>query len=250
MARDPIDRTDQQEHPRDAIAAFALGVLEPDERAGIEAHLAGCAACRDELARHEAVVGELGFAARPAPPRPELRAKVLADLARDDAAPRPRRFPLPTLALAAAALIAIVSIVVLAVMLARAVDERDDARLGEHEIAEYLSNGGTLSPLVPAPDAADDARAGHGSLAVGPSQDQAMLVVYGLPPSGDGHGYMAWAEGDDGRIRLGELSVDEQGVGWLVLQPPDPMTAYDTVGINRISPDAPDGEPFLVASVR
>jgi anti-sigma-K factor RskA len=35
---------------RIALGAYVLGALEPEERAGIEAHLAGCAGCREELA--------------------------------------------------------------------------------------------------------------------------------------------------------------------------------------------------------
>jgi anti-sigma factor RsiW len=246
------DRSDQlhssTSHPGDALAAYALGVLDADERAAVEAHLAGCASCRAELARQEEVAGLLGLAAEPVPPSRGLRDALLSEIREKpiQAAPRTLR---PRIVFLAAAAIALVSIVVLAALLARTIDQRDDARLGEQEIAEYISNGGTLSALIPAPDAPADVRAGHGTLAVAPSQDQAMLVVHGLNPSVDGRGYMAWAERDGDRVRLGELKVDADGVGWLVLTAPEPMSAYDTVGITRFSPDAPDGEPFLVAPI-
>lgn len=252
MSTDRTDLSHHPDHPEDAIAAYALGVLDADERAGLEAHLAGCAACRAELERHEAVVGALGFTAAPVAPGTGLRASLLAEIRQADsaAAPAPRRFGLPTIALAAAAIVAIVSIAVLAILLARTMDERNDARVAEQEIAEYLASGGTLSPLVPAADAAADVQPGHGSLAVGPSQDQAMLVVHGLAPSGGGRRYMAWAERNGDRVRLGEVRVNDQGVGWLVLTAPEPMSAYDIVGINRFLPDAPEGEPFLVATIQ
>ncbi|WP_018658395.1 zf-HC2 domain-containing protein [Actinomadura flavalba] len=38
----PVEHTD--------VAAYALGVLEPGDRAAFETHLASCARCRDELA--------------------------------------------------------------------------------------------------------------------------------------------------------------------------------------------------------
>jgi anti-sigma factor RsiW len=251
MARDHTDHTDHGDHqPSDAIAALALGLLEPDERAELEAHIARCSSCREELDRQEAVVGELAFAATPVPPRPELRARVLSEIRNDQAASgRMRRFPLPRLALAVAALLAIVSIAVLAALLARAIDERDEAQYGEQRMAAYLANGGTLSPLLPAPDATTDVQAGNGSLAIAPSDDKAMVVVYDLPPTSDGWRYMAWAEQDGDRIRLGEVQVDDQGVGWLVFYPPDPMSTYETVGINRYPPDSDDSQPFLVATV-
>lgn len=36
---------------REALGAYVLGALEPDERHGVEGHLDTCAACRDEVAR-------------------------------------------------------------------------------------------------------------------------------------------------------------------------------------------------------
>jgi hypothetical protein len=51
-------------------------------------------------------------------------------------------------------------------------------------------------------------------------------------------------------VELGDLEVDEQGVGWMLLYPPDPMASYEMVGITRYAPGAPDGEPFLVAPVQ
>ena len=44
--------TTQGEHPLDDLAVYAVDALEPNERATVEAHLAGCASCRAELAEH------------------------------------------------------------------------------------------------------------------------------------------------------------------------------------------------------
>lgn len=238
--------------PEEAIAAYALGLLDDEEREALEAHLAACPVCRAELARHEDVVGELGHAVAPVAPRPELRVTLLSEIGASGSSPaRPtllrRQVPLAWLAIAAS--IAVISIVALGFLLAQTLDERDDARFSEQEIAEYLREGGTLSPLLPAPGAPEDVEPGHGSLAVAPDQSQAMLVVYDLPASGGDKRYVAWAERDGDRVRLGELRVNEQGVGWLLLDGPEPMSAYETIGITRYSDAAPDGEPFLEASV-
>lgn len=45
------------------VAVYALGALPAGEAADVEAHVAGCAACREELARLQELVG--GFAAWP-----------------------------------------------------------------------------------------------------------------------------------------------------------------------------------------
>ena len=47
------------DHPRDELALYALDALDPDEARAVEAHLAGCAACRAELDAHRATLGAL-----------------------------------------------------------------------------------------------------------------------------------------------------------------------------------------------
>jgi anti-sigma factor RsiW len=71
---------------RELLGAHALGHLEGDERAGLEAHLDGCARCREELAALQPVALMLPHAdpARfgPAPqPPPELGQRVAATIA-------------------------------------------------------------------------------------------------------------------------------------------------------------------------
>ncbi len=46
---------------REQLAAYALGALDPEEAAELEAHLPTCATCRAELAQFEAVVPALAF---------------------------------------------------------------------------------------------------------------------------------------------------------------------------------------------
>jgi hypothetical protein len=234
----------------DALAAYALGLLDDEERQDIEAHLASCSACRAELSRYEDVVGDLGAMAAPVPPDPALRDRLIADVRSSASLPSSRRRHVPLAWMAIAASIAVISLVALGFLLAITIEERDDARHSEREIAEYLRDGGTLSALVPAPGAPDDVAEGHGTLAIVPDGSRAMLIVYDLPPSGGAHRYLAWAERDSERVELGDLVVNDQGVGWLLLYGPDPMSSYDTVGITRYAPTAPDGEPFLIAPVR
>jgi len=50
------------EHARDLLGAYALGVLDANERAAVRAHLDGCERCRSEagdLRRMEAALGEI-----------------------------------------------------------------------------------------------------------------------------------------------------------------------------------------------
>jgi hypothetical protein len=84
---------------RESLGAYALGQLTGDERAGLEAHLEGCEACRAELASLEPVALMLPHAdparfTAPAPqPPPDLGARIAATIAgeRQEAARRRRR---------------------------------------------------------------------------------------------------------------------------------------------------------------
>jgi anti-sigma factor ChrR (cupin superfamily) len=67
---------------RDRTGAYALGVLDPEERAGVEAHLSsGCEECAAEVASFRMVLSEVPRELpATAPPDSELRRKIL-DLA-------------------------------------------------------------------------------------------------------------------------------------------------------------------------
>jgi anti-sigma-K factor RskA len=55
-------------HPHDDLAIYALDALDPDEHAALEAHLAGCAACRAELDEHRDTLARLVVPAEEPPP--------------------------------------------------------------------------------------------------------------------------------------------------------------------------------------
>src|SRR5690349_4243117 len=70
---------------RELLGAYSLGHLKGDERAGLEAHLEGCAGCREELAALAPVARMLPHAdpARfgPAPqPPPDLGQRIAATI--------------------------------------------------------------------------------------------------------------------------------------------------------------------------
>jgi anti-sigma-K factor RskA len=77
---------------------YALGVLEGEERAAIEQHLAGnCPRCTAAVAEARTFLAQLAYTAPDATPPHELRARIL-----ESAAERPRR-TIPAWALVAAA---------------------------------------------------------------------------------------------------------------------------------------------------
>src|SRR5262245_45261397 len=63
----------------DAVAAYALGALDPAEKQAFEAHLATCATCQAELREMRRVVAGIGQATAPVAPPADLKARVIAN---------------------------------------------------------------------------------------------------------------------------------------------------------------------------
>jgi predicted anti-sigma-YlaC factor YlaD len=80
-----------------SLGAYVLGALDPADRSRVDAHLAGCADCRDELASFAALPGLLGRVSRaevetePADPGPQLLGRLLGAAAAERRHDRRRR---------------------------------------------------------------------------------------------------------------------------------------------------------------
>lgn len=78
-------RESRHEVLRELLGAYADHELPPETVAQIDAHLVGCAECRNALEVHDALRSRLA-AERPAAPSPDLRARIAAAI---DAVPAP-----------------------------------------------------------------------------------------------------------------------------------------------------------------
>jgi anti-sigma-K factor RskA len=159
------------------LAAYALGALDPAEVQSFEAHLAGCAICRDELAAFQAVVNELPTSVPAVPAPKRLRRQVMAAVAAEpkrgrEVAPSRRAWGLPWnglnsrvgLAMAAVAAVVVVAAGVLA--------------LGGQSGGTRVINAQVLGST--------------GTAQIRLSSDHAELVVHKLAPPPAGHIYEVW----------------------------------------------------------
>jgi anti-sigma factor RsiW len=95
-----------------SLGAYVLGALDPADRSRVDAHLASCPDCRDELASFAALPGLLGRVSRaevetePADPGPQLLERLLGAAAAERRHDRRRRI----LTSVAAAVIALAAI--------------------------------------------------------------------------------------------------------------------------------------------
>jgi hypothetical protein len=116
------ERPDDCREWRHLLGAYALGGLSAEERARVEAHLEGCAACRAEADSLDSVARLLPLAdpdrfSRPAPlPSPDLGKEIAATIGRERRLVQQRRrwrFGLAVGGAAAAVTAALLAIVVL-----------------------------------------------------------------------------------------------------------------------------------------
>ena len=235
---------------RDALSAFSLGILEPDEQQAVEHHLTSCPDCKTALEPFERVTSALAYAPPAAPPPDALRSRLLAEA--QATAPAPIREPTITevrkdrpvlvvprwtlLPAAAVATLLIVGVAVLAVLFAEAREDRNAAQSAERMLADYLSAGGQITKLSVPPASDDGTYFGHGSLVTAPGRAP-ILVVGGCKPTDDNRSYRVWVADGEDRTRVGELNVGEDGDGWLKVDVGQPLDGFDTVGITMVTND-------------
>ena len=161
-------------------ALYALDALDGEERARFEHHLEGCDDCREGLAGLRGAAGALAFAVEGPAPRPELRARILAEAHAEgqNVVPfRRRSLAVPVIsALAVAATAAAVAFGLWAASLHHSLaGDRAALRILGNPQARHIQLTGV-----------------RGALVVTPSGDAALAVDLPVLPSGKV--YEAWVK--------------------------------------------------------
>jgi len=165
----------------DLTPAYALDALDEAEERAYEAHLAGCAQCREELASLREAAGLLAYAVdSPAPPH-ALRGRILAQARaeRPNVVPLRPRFIRATRVAAAVAACAATGFAGWSVHLQREVDR---VRSAQQDALGVIAEPGTRQISL---------TGDHGTLYVSPT-GSAALVIARLDPAPSGKTYEAW----------------------------------------------------------
>ena len=221
------------EHPLDDLAAYALGVLDPEELKRVEAHVNTCADCRVAARLFAETAWTIAETqAREAPAR--VRAAIV-ERARAERAGRPsfaERLFRPVPFFVPAALVA-----VLVLALIGYAGARRDADRYAAVVAQTV--GAKVVPL-----ASTGAVGGvRGSLVI-PANGAAPYLILDLPPAPPGKTWEAWVIRGDTPVRAG--ITDQSGLTTLTLSAA--VAAGDTVAITPEPAgglDAPTGTPVL-----
>ncbi len=224
-------------HPRDDLAAFALGALDAEEARAVRVHLDGCEACRAEVrALNETAFAIAATAGRDVPAA--LRSKVV-ERARRQSGPRRAgssssidalRRPVP-LAVPAA----------LVVLLAISLVAYTGAQRDRDRYATALSGiaGARVVALAPTGEVAGV----RGSLVI-PSDGAAPYLILDLPAAPSGKTWEAWVLRGETPRAAG--ITNDRGVTTLVLTAPlaggdgVAVTLEPSGGVDRVT-----GAPVL-----
>jgi anti-sigma-K factor RskA len=191
---------------REDLAAYALGALDPDDVRKLEAHLAECAGCQDELRELRLGVDAVAASVEQRRPHRRLRRRVLAE-ARAQRDVRERRGGWrPALAVAGIA----------GVLAAGAIGY---ALRGDG--AETTTIAAEPTDAAPAGAEAELVRAG----------DVAVLRTTGLAPLDSGDVYQAWVRDGSSIEPSSTYVVDRSGAGTVAI--PQSLAGADEVMVTR-----------------
>jgi anti-sigma-K factor RskA len=195
-------------HPRDDLAAFALGALEPEEARAVRAHLGGCEVCRAEVsALEETTYAIAATSEREVPVR--LRRAIVERANRDRAT---RRGSLAGLLDSFRRPVPIAVPVALAVLFAISLAAYVGARNDSDRYARALSGiaGARVIALTPTGEVAGV----RGSLVI-PADGAPPYLILDLPAPPSGKTWEAWVL--RGETPLAAGITNERGVTTLVL---------------------------------
>ncbi len=220
-----------------AAGPYALGVLDREEQAGFEAHLAGCAGCRAEVQAFREVAGLLAHGAPAAAPPAGLRERVLAE-ARQVRPIGRRGLPGPWLAAAAALVVALGAG-------AGAWRTARRAAALEREIAARDSMlAALLGPEVHVVSLASTGRAPSARVFWNQRQASFVVTAFDLPAAPAGRTYQLWAIAKGSApLSMGTFNTDARGRAVVMLPADSAITRLGTIDLCGLTEEPAGGSP-------
>lgn len=244
------------------IPAYSLGATDPDETEFVNARLANCPEAMAELARYRALAEAMLFSAPAVAAPPQLAQRLQAATAarkpaNQPAPPRPAPPGLwqrlrdalaspqwrPALAVAVAAVVLLAGLSLLwGAQLGQLRQQQQllAARLNEQEALLAMVGGGQFVRVELPAGPAGEATAASAAVICDPGRTIGFIQAESLPPLADGMAYQVWLIKGEERVSGGLFQVDDAGQGRLAFEAPEPLGAYDAIGI---TPEPASGSP-------
>ncbi|MGW3666685.1 anti-sigma factor [Streptomyces sp. NPDC005141] len=238
------------EDPHQSVGAYVLHALPAAEEASFENHLAGCAACREEVAELSAVTLRLA-SDQDATPSPELRRHVLDRIAHTRQERLPGRVPVRRRALRLVLAACLVLAAALGGLAAWQHTQADDART---EVAHAQARASALTDILTARDATISTRklpdGADISVVASRTQGRAAFIASDLPRLGDDQVYELWYAAKSGDLRPAGLLPGSGGAHAQVLQGSlDDVSAVGITAEPAGGSRQPTSEPLGIVTV-
>ena len=233
------------EHPHDALPAFALGALDATEASEVLGHVAACPACREDIEAWSEVVALLPYAAAQHAPASDVKVRLLAMVAASgtasaNAPARRGRATAFTRLLGAATAGSLALALVFGLLFASARQHSNElsiqlARrdLAMQQMTVQLQQAHKGFDFIAYSAAVDQRLAGpqqaEGKMFMRPGDKEALLVVHGLKPSAPGKTYQFWFAIDDTQVPASVFTVNSEGFAVVLLEAPQAVNTYAQV---------------------
>jgi len=177
---------------REDIPAYALGALDVDETAALEAHLRTCDSCPQELAAYRAVSDSLLLALPPLQPPAALRRRLQGRLSGTPTTQRPR----PAWSLSFGKMALGLAVVLLLAINLFSVFQVQALQRQQAQAAQQVQTGQAALAMLAYPDTKSlpiSTTTGiSGTLLLDKEHNAALIVLWNLPPLPENQAYQAW----------------------------------------------------------
>ncbi len=238
-------------HIDDQVDAYALGILEDEEVARVEAHLANCQECQRLLRQSRAVVEGLALTPRQVAPPAGLKQRILTRIAQEERAGgqvgiRERDLPGAPPARLTPERQGFLDALRQFLPGHKASQTPGAARTGaatpaeQQQLQEIMRLLRSASPSVwelAGTSAAPQARA---RLLGSPEEQMAVLIVSGLEPLSPERDYQLWFLRDGKPVGGGVFDVQQSGEGQMLVRAPRRLGYYE---LAAITPEPAGGSP-------
>jgi anti-sigma-K factor RskA len=223
-------------HPRELLSAFALGVLDAEEVRMIQAHLDDCIDCRNDADSWSAIIAMLPYAVEPRQPPAYVKRRLFALLNASEA-PSEHATPLPQAKpkrwnswLMTGALVMTLLCMGFGFSMFRMQSELNR----RNRQMMFMSTAVSYRPETKPP--ITDAM-----LYVQPGHTYALLIMREANPLPPGRVYQLWLAKANVRLPVMMLK-DNDGEVMADFEAPDPMNTYDAVMVT-VEPETGSSEP-------
>jgi anti-sigma-K factor RskA len=185
------------DHPfLDDIPAYALGALDTENVAALEAHLQTCETCRTELAAYRAVSDKLLVALPPRTPSAALRRRLQGRLPGAQKAPRPRwawsvSQTVLTLVVVLLLVLNVFSFTQIQALQRQQAQLNRQVETGQTALAMLAYSGTQTLPI--------SANSVTGNLLLDKDRNTAVLILWNLPSLNENQTYQVWLIDSQGK---------------------------------------------------